>query len=91
MMMLVDPNSPEDHAEAERLNERLVQRALAMGGTITGEHGVGDGEIEIYESTTWAWSTRGYACHQAGARPGKYDESGKNAAALVIERSLPLG
>jgi FAD/FMN-containing dehydrogenase len=44
MLLLVDPNSPEDHAEAERLNERLVQRALAMGGTITGEHGVGLGK-----------------------------------------------
>jgi D-lactate dehydrogenase (cytochrome) len=44
MLMLVDRNSPNDHAEAERLNERLVQRALAMGGTITGEHGVGMGK-----------------------------------------------
>ena len=44
MLMLVDPNSPDDHAEAERLNERLVQRALAMGGTITGEHGIGMGK-----------------------------------------------
>ena len=44
MLLLIDPNSPEDHAEAERLNERLVQRALAMGGTITGEHGVGMGK-----------------------------------------------
>jgi len=44
MLLLVDPNSPQDHAEAERLNERLVQRALSMGGTITGEHGVGLGK-----------------------------------------------
>jgi len=44
MLMLIDPNSPDDHAEAERLNERLVQRALAMGGTITGEHGIGMGK-----------------------------------------------
>jgi len=44
MLMLIDPNSPADHAEAERLNERLVHRALSMGGTITGEHGVGIGK-----------------------------------------------
>jgi D-lactate dehydrogenase (cytochrome) len=50
MMMLVDPNSPDDHAEAERLNERLVQRALAMGGTITGEHGVGIGKQKYMKS-----------------------------------------
>jgi D-lactate dehydrogenase (cytochrome) len=44
MMMMVDPNSLEDHAEGERLHERLIQRALAMGGTITGEHGIGLGK-----------------------------------------------
>ena len=44
MLLLVDPNSPGNHEEAERLNERLVHRALAMGGTITGEHGVGMGK-----------------------------------------------
>jgi len=47
MLMLVDPNKPEDSAEAARINERLVQRALAMDGTITGEHGVGMGK-KIY-------------------------------------------
>jgi D-lactate dehydrogenase (cytochrome) len=40
----LDPNSPEDHAEGERLHDRLIQRALSMGGTITGEHGVGIGK-----------------------------------------------
>jgi D-lactate dehydrogenase (cytochrome) len=44
MLMLVDPNKPEEHAEAARINERLVERALAMDGTITGEHGVGIGK-----------------------------------------------
>jgi len=50
MMMLVDPNSPEDHAEGERLHERLVQRALAMDGTITGEHGIGMGKQKYMKS-----------------------------------------
>src|SRR4030095_2570981 len=44
MLLLIDPNNPEDHAEAERLYERLLYRALAMEGTITGEHGVGMGK-----------------------------------------------
>ena len=34
-------------AEAKRLNERLVYRALALDGTCTGEHGIGCGKIEF--------------------------------------------
>ena len=41
----IDPNSPdEEQAEVERLNRRLVERALAMDGTCTGEHGIGLGK-----------------------------------------------
>jgi D-lactate dehydrogenase (cytochrome) len=39
--ILVDPDKPEEMAEAETINRRIVERALAMGGTCTGEHGVG--------------------------------------------------
>ncbi|NOK07409.1 2-hydroxy-acid oxidase, partial [Myxococcus xanthus] len=38
---LIDPNSDDERMVAERLNHQLVARALAMGGTCTGEHGVG--------------------------------------------------
>ncbi|KVE39856.1 FAD-binding oxidoreductase [Burkholderia sp. TSV86] len=41
VLMLTDPNKPEEFAEAEALNDRIVARALRMGGTCTGEHGVG--------------------------------------------------
>jgi D-lactate dehydrogenase (cytochrome) len=39
--ILIDPARPEELAEAEALNQRIVERALRMGGTCTGEHGVG--------------------------------------------------
>jgi D-lactate dehydrogenase (cytochrome) len=45
MLYLVDPDCPQEMAEAARLNERLVNRALEMGGTCTGEHGVGVGKM----------------------------------------------
>ncbi len=38
---LIDPLKPEDRETAERLNSQLVQRALQLGGTCTGEHGIG--------------------------------------------------
>lgn len=40
-LIIIDPNRPEDMAEAERLNHSIVQDALNVGGTCTGEHGVG--------------------------------------------------
>jgi D-lactate dehydrogenase (cytochrome) len=44
---LIDPDQPEEMAEARRLNERMVMRALAMDGTSTGEHGVGYGKMDF--------------------------------------------
>ena len=38
---LIDPALPEERETAERLNHQLVQRAIAAGGTCTGEHGIG--------------------------------------------------
>ncbi|MBP6564821.1 MAG: 2-hydroxy-acid oxidase, partial [Burkholderiales bacterium] len=47
LMILVDPDSQADCEEAWELNTRLVRRALAMGGTCTGEHGIGLGKREF--------------------------------------------
>jgi D-lactate dehydrogenase (cytochrome) len=42
--VLVDRDDADDVARAEAFHERLVERALAHGGTCTGEHGVGYGK-----------------------------------------------
>lgn len=42
----IDPNNPAELAEVEAINARLVERALAMDGTCTGEHGIGLGKQE---------------------------------------------
>ena len=38
---LIDPDSVEERTTAERLNHTLVERALRLEGTCTGEHGIG--------------------------------------------------
>ncbi|MEN9888588.1 MAG: hypothetical protein RL559_625, partial [Pseudomonadota bacterium] len=38
---LIDPDNAQEFATAEQLNHQLVARALRLGGTCTGEHGVG--------------------------------------------------
>jgi D-lactate dehydrogenase (cytochrome) len=50
VIYLLDPASEPEMAEARRLNERMVTRALAMGGTCTGEHGVGYGKMKFLEA-----------------------------------------
>lgn len=46
VIFVLNPDDPRELAEAKDINARLVHRALAMGGTCTGEHGVGIGKIE---------------------------------------------
>jgi D-lactate dehydrogenase (cytochrome) len=47
LMYLLNPDDPAEVAEARQLNEQLVERALALGGTCTGEHGVGYGKVKF--------------------------------------------
>jgi D-lactate dehydrogenase (cytochrome) len=44
LVILIDPQNQAEIEEAKALNVRVVQRALAMEGTCTGEHGVGIGK-----------------------------------------------
>jgi D-lactate dehydrogenase (cytochrome) len=46
LTLLVDMADPAEVKAAKGLCERLVERALAMDGTCTGEHGVGQGKMK---------------------------------------------
>jgi len=41
VLVLFDPNDAAERAKADGLAHRVAMRAIAMGGTCTGEHGVG--------------------------------------------------
>ena len=46
LTLLVDLDDRDEVERAEGLCQRLVERALAMEGTCTGEHGVGQGKMK---------------------------------------------
>eukprot|EP00271_Cylindrocystis_brebissonii_P019592 TRINITY_DN600_c0_g1_i2.p1 TRINITY_DN600_c0_g1~~TRINITY_DN600_c0_g1_i2.p1 ORF type:complete len:484 (+),score=75.40 TRINITY_DN600_c0_g1_i2:282-1733(+) len=47
--IFVDASKPEEVAEAKKIANNMIRRALAMGGTCTGEHGVGTGKMHWLE------------------------------------------
>ena len=51
---LLDPDQPEERITAEKLNHDLVNRALSLEGTCTGEHGVGLHKMDFLITETGA-------------------------------------
>jgi D-lactate dehydrogenase (cytochrome) len=49
VLVLMDPESRREIAQAEAFVARLNERALAMEGTCTGEHGIGQGKAKFLE------------------------------------------
>lgn len=49
VMLSVDTKNEEEMSVAKKINQRMVQRAIAMEGTCTGEHGVGVGKRDYLD------------------------------------------
>jgi D-lactate dehydrogenase (cytochrome) len=49
---LIDPNNAQECDTAEDLNHKLVTRALELGGTCTGEHGIGLHKMDFLRAET---------------------------------------
>lgn len=47
LVLLFDPEDPSDMQKAKGIIDRLNTRAIAMGGTCTGEHGIGMGKMDF--------------------------------------------
>jgi D-lactate dehydrogenase (cytochrome) len=50
LSLMVDLTDGDEVRRAEALLERLVERALAMDGTCTGEHGIGQGKMKYLKN-----------------------------------------
>ena len=86
LTLLVDMQNPDEIKVAKAFNERLIERALAMDGTCTGEHGVGQGKMKYLLSRAWRAGARGDAGDQEGARSARHHEPGQN---LRFELNCP--
>jgi D-lactate dehydrogenase (cytochrome) len=49
LIFMVNTDDPVELEAVKAANERLVERALRLGGTCTGEHGVGLGKLKYLE------------------------------------------
>jgi D-lactate dehydrogenase (cytochrome) len=47
LLLLADRADPREMQRAQALHQRLVERALALDGTCTGEHGIGTGKMKF--------------------------------------------
>jgi D-lactate dehydrogenase (cytochrome) len=50
LIYMLDPESEAELNEARRLNDLMIARSLALGGTCSGEHGVGYGKMKYLEA-----------------------------------------
>ena len=59
-ILLIDPKDPKQKETAMALSHAMVQRALGMGGTATGEHGIGVGKKKyMAQEHGAAWDVMG--------------------------------
>ncbi|MFZ7089534.1 FAD-binding oxidoreductase [Primorskyibacter sp. 2E233] len=59
-ILLIDPDRPDQLEAAKALSHRMGQRALQLGGTCTGEHGIGMGKTGLMEAEHGeAWDVMG--------------------------------
>ena len=59
-ILLIDENDLAEVTRAKAASHRMVERSLAMGGTCTGEHGIGIGKLDyMREEHGPAWAMMG--------------------------------
>jgi len=85
LMYLVNPDDPAEVDEARRLNEQVVRRALSMGGTCTGEHGVGYGKIKYMQAE------HGTALDVMRAIKHALDPDNRMNPGKVLDTGRPMG
>jgi D-lactate dehydrogenase (cytochrome) len=74
---LIDPQQPAERETAERLSRQLVQRALRMEGTCTGEHGIGLHKMDFLVEEAGAGTVQAMALIKRALDPRNIMNPGK--------------
>jgi D-lactate dehydrogenase (cytochrome) len=77
LIFLVDLDDEGEVARAKAVNRRMVEKALALGGTCTGEHGVGFGKIGYLEAEHGAGAVRAMRAIKQALDPDNIMNPGK--------------
>ncbi len=83
LSLLVDMNDADEVKRAGILMNRLVELALSMDGTCTGEHGVGQGKMKYLAAEHRRARAGRHGGDQARARSAKHHESRQDCRALL--------
>jgi D-lactate dehydrogenase (cytochrome) len=51
-MIINDPTNHSEHDEIREVTHEMASRIISLGGTCTGEHGIGMGKIELLVEET---------------------------------------
>ena len=80
LALLVDMSAGDEVRAAKAVCERLVERALAMDGTCSGEHGVGQGKMKYLELELGAPALQAMAAIKRALDPDNILNPGKIVA-----------
>ena len=83
----IDLDNSDEVRRVEGFLERLVERALEMDGTCTGEHGVAQRKNALFAGRTWG-RCRPYGCHKKDSRSRQYTKSRKDRSVVVGDRAI---
>jgi len=77
LLYLIKPGDDEAMANAKVHSKQMVERAINMGGTCTGEHGVGYGKLGYLEKEHGARSLSAMQAIKAALDPHNLMNPGK--------------
>jgi len=83
VLCVLDPSNPSQFEEANRFAEQTVQRALRMGGTCTGEHGIGYGKMK------YMYDEHGEALEVMRTIKKALDPENRMNPGKIVDLSLP--